>query len=179
MFSLKCSNIDNILTPAKCGDVGFDLVASSDPIIVGERISQDSPYFESIDFIEYEVDLKIEPDVGYYSLVYPRSSISKYNLQLCNSVGVVDNGYRGNIRIRFNYIWQPKDLSMMKYIKDTEPEYIYENFVTEIDENKIYKKGDKIAQLVFCKSLIPSLSEGVLTKTERDSGGFGSTDLKQ
>ena len=175
MFSITCSSLQNILCPAKKGDVGFDLIASSDPVIIGEKTAEDSPYYESIDYIEYEVDLKVEPPEGYYSLIYPRSSISKYNLQLCNSVGVIDNGYRGNIKIRFNYIWQPKDLVKLKYIKDSEPVYIYENYVSEVDLQKIYKKGDKIAQFVFSPSFIPQLQEGQVSESERSDSGFGSS----
>lgn len=178
MFSVTCSNLKNILTPAKNGDVGFDLIASSDPVIVGERTGNDSPYYESIDYIEYEVDLKIEAPEGFFALVYPRSSLSKYNLQICNSVGVIDNGYRGNIKIRFNYLWQPKDLTKSKYIKDSEPDFIYENYISEVDFSKIYKKGDKIAQLVFNRALIPALVEGKASETERGDSGFGSSDQK-
>ena len=177
MFSVTCSNLSGILPPSKNGDVGFDLIADSDPVIVGEKTTEDSPFYESIDYIEYEVDLKIEPPDGCFSLVFPRSSISKYNLQLCNSVGVIDNGYRGKIKLRFNYLWQPKDVTKFKYIKDSEPEYIYENYVTEVDLEKIYKKGDKIGQIVFCRSLIPCLVEGEVSETERGAGSFGSTGL--
>lgn len=171
-----CSSLEGILNPAKSGDVGYDLIASSDPVIVGEKTGIDSPYYESIEYIEYEVDLKIEPPKYYHSLVFPRSSLSKYNLQLCNSVGVIDNGYRGKIKLRFNYLWQPKDLAVQKYIKDTEPNYIYENYVTEVDFEKIYKKGDKIGQLVFCKSRTPQLIQGKVSETERSESGFGSTN---
>jgi dUTPase len=177
MLPVTCSNFSNILRPAKNGDVGFDLIASSDPKIVGERTGEDSPYYESIDYIEYEVDLKIEPPKDFFSLVFPRSSISKYNLQLCNSVGVIDNGYRGKILVRFNYLWQPKDVTKFKYIKHNEPEFIYEHYVTEVDFEKIDKKGDKIAQLVFSQSFIPSLVVGQVGETERGAGCFGSTGI--
>ena len=175
MFQVTCSNLKNILPPAKIGDVGYDLIASSDPVIVGEKTGIDSPYYESIDYIEYEVELKIEPPDGCFTLLFPRSSISKYNLQLANSVGVIDNGYRGRIKIRFNYLWQPKDLTKSKYIKDYEPEFMYENYISEVDFKKIYQKGDKIAQLVFCRAYIPTLVEGEVSETERGGTGFGSS----
>lgn len=175
MFTVKCSNLENILVPAKKGDVGFDLVASSDPRVVGQPISKDSPYYESIDYIEYDIDLQIEVPEGYYCLIFPRSSISNYNLQLSNSVGVIDNGFRGKLKARFNYILQPDLIERMKYIKDYDKEYVYENFVTEINYDKIYKKGDKIAQIVFQKYLIPELVKGELSVTDRADGGFGST----
>lgn len=173
MLPVICSSLKNICQPQKKGDVGFDLVATSDPKIVGAITGENSPYYESIDYIEYDVDLKIEMPEGYFGLIFPRSSLSNKNLQLCNSVGVIDNGFRGNLKARFNYIHQPKDFTHLKYVKG---DYIYENFVTEIDMDKIYKKGDRIGQIVFFKSLIPELVEGEVSETERGSGGFGSTN---
>jgi dUTP pyrophosphatase len=172
MFSVTCSSLDNICLPQKKGDVGFDLIATSEPKIVGERVG-DTPYYSSIDYIEYDINLQIEPPDGFFGLVFPRSSVSNKNLQLCNSVGVIDNGFRGTLKARFNYLAQPKHLMLQKYI---DGDYIHENFVTEVDMDKIYKKGERIAQLVFFKSLIPDLIEGEVSETERNFGGFGSTN---
>jgi dUTPase len=174
MKSVIVSNLESVIPPSD-EDVGYDLIASSEPRIVGEKISNDDFLYESIDYVEYDVDLKIEPPQGFHSLIYPRSSLSNYNLQLCNSVGVIDNGYRGSIKVRFNYLWQPKDLDMAKYIKESEPMYIYENLVVKIDFDKIYKKGDKIAQIVFCPSYVPKLILGKFSETKRGECGFGST----
>jgi dUTPase len=41
-------------------------------------------------------------DCGFY--LYPRSSISKTNLRLANSVGIIDSGYRGNILAIFDIL---------------------------------------------------------------------------
>jgi len=174
MFSVICSNLNNINSPSKNGDVGYDLIASSDPIIMGNKITKDSLYYNSVDYIEYEVDLKIEPPDGCFSLVFPRSSISKYNLQLCNSVGVIDSGYRGKIKLRFNYISQPKDLLILNQYEPTKQKET-KNIALEVNLDKIYKKGDKIGQIVFCKALIPCLIEGEVSSSERGEDGFGST----
>ena len=40
--------------------------------------------------------LNNDKNIGYY--LYPRSSISKTPLILANSVGIIDSGYRGNIK---------------------------------------------------------------------------------
>jgi len=67
---------------------------------------------------------------------------------LCNSVGVIDSGYRGEIELRF------------RYIKNT----------TE------YNIGDKVGQLViipYPKIEFEEVEE--LTETERGTNGFGST----
>ena len=41
-----------------------------------------------------------DKNIGYY--LYPRSSISKTPLILANSVGIIDSGYRGNIKACFD-----------------------------------------------------------------------------
>ena len=38
---------------------------------------------------------------GFVGLVFPRSSIRKYDLTLSNSVGVIDSGYRGELQATF------------------------------------------------------------------------------
>ena len=97
--------------PAYSGDAGCDLIAYSDPVIVGETKTPKSKLYSSISYIEYDTNVTVAPqdESQYFSLVYPRSSISKYNLNLANSVGVVDSGYRDTIKVRFRYVYQPKD----------------------------------------------------------------------
>ena len=41
-------------------------------------------------------DMTVGAPTGYY--VYPRSSISKTPLRLANNVGIIDSGYRGNVK---------------------------------------------------------------------------------
>lgn len=174
MNKVIISNEDSIKNPANDGDVGFDLIACEHPVIVGEKVDELNPYYKSISYIEYDTGLKIQPEEGYYSLVYPRSSISKTNLVLANSVGVIDNGYRGTIKLRFKYVAQPEDISFYGTIKqeDYYPSY---HACTEVNELKIYKKGDRIGQLVFVKCEIPTCEIGEVSETERGEGGFGST----
>ena len=63
---------------AKPGDAGMDLVATSVD-------------FNNSQYIEYGTGLAIEIPEGYVGYVFPRSSNSKYDLQLCNSVGIIDS----------------------------------------------------------------------------------------
>lgn len=147
-------------------------------------------YFNSIDYIQYDTEIQVEPSsinivskpmgLGskeststfvednngpYFTLLFPRSSLSKYNLQLANSVGVIDRSYRGNIILRFNYVWQPSDLTFMKG-----------SIVGKINKDKIYENGNKVGQLVVFKEIYPQfiINEN-LTDTERGKNGFGST----
>jgi dUTPase len=146
-------------------NIGFDIKAISYEII-GEKING---YYRSIDYIEYDTgifidSLKRNSEEQIYTLVYPRSSISNKNLLLCNSVGIVDPNYRDSIKIRFKYLYQPKDIKILNDI-----------FVIEVDENKIYAIGNKIAQLVFSKTLPISLEYVPELMPSDRNGGFGST----
>ena len=51
-------------------------------------------------FIEYGTGLAVEIPEGYVGLLFPRSSLSKTSLVLANHVGVIDSGYRGEIKFR-------------------------------------------------------------------------------
>jgi len=109
-------------------------------------------------------------------LLYPRSSIIKKNLILANSVGVIDSGYRGTIKVCFRYLIQPEDMKVVegKSFRGKEAKGI----VSSIDPNKVYQEGDKIAQLLPCKHndlMINYVDE--INSTERGSGGFGSTGI--
>jgi|TARA_R100000479_G_scaffold176076_1_gene128975 dUTP pyrophosphatase len=158
--------------PVFAGDAGYDLVAYSNPEIVGTRKTPKSKIFKSIDYIEYDTNVCVAPDqeTMFYSLVYPRSSISKYNLILANSVGVVDSGYRNTIKLRFKYIVQPCDFVF------TESKEKLDGI--RVDEEKIYNKGDKIGQLVWAAHNKPYVEfTQTLPPSERGPGGFGSTGI--
>lgn len=124
---------------AKVGDAGLDLTC----------VSMESNEM----YIEYDTGLAVELEDGYVGLVFPRSSISKYHLNLANSVGVVDSGYRGSIKLRFK-----KTLDKS-----------WEN---------LYNVGDKVGQLIimpFPKVELVEVAE--LSDSVRGSGGFGSTGV--
>jgi dUTP pyrophosphatase len=164
-MKLTINSTDYINTPANVGDAGWDIIAQSEPKIIGARAY--GPYWKNIEYIEYDTGLEIAPEEGYHTLVMPRSSISKTNLFLRNSVGLIDNGYRGTIKLRFGYIFQPNHLIIHQ-----------DQLICELDDSKIYKKRDRIGQLVFAKTIEPSdISAGTLEETQRGEGGFGSSGL--
>jgi len=159
-----------IKLPENKGDAGYDLISSSAPKVVGEIYQ--GYLFKNISYIEYETNISIEPnsdefeDYDFFSYLFPRSSISKYNLSLCNSVGVIDSGYRGTIKVRFNYLIQPENISIVDG----------KHLLTSIDKSKIYQKGDKICQLIFSRHIHPKIFMTKKTnQTKRNKGGFGST----
>jgi dUTP pyrophosphatase len=77
---------------AKPGDAGLDLTATS------EEWNDDKS------IVTYGTGLAVEIPEGYVGLVFPRSSVSKTTLNLTNSVGVIDSGYRGEIMFKFRYL---------------------------------------------------------------------------
>jgi len=118
---------------ARLGDAGMDVVATSKKV--------------SDKFIEYGTGLSFEVPEGYVMLVFPRSSISKKDLILSNSVGVLDSGYRGELFIRFQSMGEEH-----------------------------YEVGDRIAQIMILPYPGIEFEEvGELSETIRGDGGFGST----
>jgi dUTPase len=152
-------------------------------------------FFESVNYIEYGTNLFIAPQdeeeiVGfrrnenpnpieshditwharprhYFVQNYPRSSISRYNLVLANSVGTIDGGYRGQIFCRFKYIFQPEDLRIER-----------ERIIGGVNLSKIYQQGDKIVQMIV-QQTNPILFETIeeLPESLRNTGGFGSSGV--
>ena len=163
---IKTSDIETFPKRANSDDIGLDLISRTDPVIVGQKIKiKDIDYFESIDYIEYDTEVTFAAQAPFYALIFPRSSLSKYNLSLCNSVGVIDPGYRGNVKVRFNYNFQPQDLISQRG-----------KIYGKVNEEKIYKKGDKICQLIWTTENSPILEYvDKLPPSDRGIGGFGST----
>lgn len=121
---------------AKNGDAGLDLVVTEVNVI--------NPFL-----VEYRFGIALEIPENYYADLRPRSSIYKTLQSMCNSVGLIDSGFRG-------------ELKMMCYKIP---------FLS-----KTYKIHEVAAQLVILPfpqiNLIPKTK---LTETERGEGGFGHT----
>ena len=174
--------------PENKGDAGYDIVAVNEPRVVGS-VYQGLNY-TYISHIEYDTEIQVQPEkvlyeippntsmvakkYDFYLLLYPRSSIIKTNLVLANSVGVIDSGYRGNIKVCFKYIIQPEDMKIVEGKNFSGGRS--KGIVSSINPQRVYQKGDKIAQLIPCKhndmniKFVESLQE-----SERGEGGFGST----
>lgn len=129
----------NAVIPARAHewDAGFDLVCTG--------VDEDRRH----SCVVYHTGLAFEIPDGYVGLLFPRSSIYREDLALCNSVGVVDSGYRGEVMLRYRKL-QP---------------HIHR-----------YSTGDRVGQIVFVRLPEVELSESdTLTSTDRGEGGFGST----
>jgi dUTP pyrophosphatase len=128
-----------LLSPARAGDAGVDLRAA-EPISLkpGER-----------GLVRTGLALAI-PE-GYAGFVQPRSGMAiKKGLGLLNSPGLIDSGYRGELKI---------------IVINLDPEAVLE-----------IERGDRIAQLVILP--VPDVvyeEVDQLPPSERGEGGFGST----
>ena len=131
------------------GSVGMDLTAVSKE-------------YDEYGNVVFGTGISIQLPDGYYADLRPRSSISKYDLVLANSVGTIDADYRGELILKF---------------KPTLRKSTWNNGVYETDEVKEYEIGDRISQLVILPYLKVSFVEvDELSDTERGTGGFGSTN---
>ena len=125
------------------GDCGLDLYCPED-ILIKAKSTQ-----------KIDMKIKCEPfknsslktHCSYY--LYPRSSISKTPLRMSNSVGIIDSGYRGNLIMVVDNIY---------------------------NEDYLVKKGQRLCQI--CSPNLNSIKFKLVSKlsdTTRGSGGFGST----
>lgn len=126
---------------AKPGDAGMDLTAFSKKVENGLYV--------------YGTGLAFEIPPGFVGLVFPRSSISKKELTLANSVGVIDSGYRGEVCFKFRDV-----------VRDDW------DYCDPFD----YSVGDRIGQLIIMPYPQVEFEEvEELEDTERGDGGFGSS----
>lgn len=152
----------------KKGDAGMDLTAVD-------------YYFDEDGNIVYQTGLCIEIPEGYVGLIFPRSSVSKVDLFLTNSVGVIDSGYRGEILVKFKPVafFEPDDNTEFDknkfkscthtHLPQHEDEYVYEKTIK-------YQLGERIAQLIVLPYPYIEFKEvEELTQTDRGDGGFGSS----
>lgn len=126
-------------TRAHAGDAGLDLYACEPAHIgPGERWSVGT-------------GVAVEIPDGHAGLVLPRSGLAKKNgIALVNSPGLIDAGYRGEIRV---------------LLLNTDPAELFR-----------VAAGDRIAQLVITPITLAEPVERVaLAESARGEGGFGSS----
>jgi dUTP pyrophosphatase len=118
---------------ARHGDAGMDVIA------VGREVTDK--------YVEYKTGLVLEIPEGHVCLIFSRSSVSKKDMLLCNSVGVLDSSYRGELILRFQKLGE-----------------------------EIYEIGEKVGQImIFPYPEIEFEENSDLSETKRGDGNFGST----
>lgn len=124
-------------TYARHGDAGMDLTAISKS-------------YDEHGNVVYGTSLAFEIPCGFVGLLFPRSSNTKKDLILGNSVGVLDSGYRGEVVLKFKML---------------------------IGSDGDYEIGDRIGQIIIMP--YPQIEFNLvdeLSSSDRGVGGFGSTD---
>ena len=126
-------------TPSRANatDAGFDLFA------ISMKWDAEQTY------IEYGTGIAVEIPIGHVGYIFQRSSVSNVQQYLSNAVGVVDSGYRGEIRFRF------RDCKSVL---------------------RRYKVGDRVGQLIIMPiPLVEFVEVAELSNSDRGEGGFGSS----
>lgn len=141
-MSLKVRRLDGralLPTRAYPGDAGLDLYALEEEVLApGQRASVGT-------------GIAVEIPDGHAGLVLPRSGLAaKHGITLVNAPGLIDAGYRGEIRVLL--------------------------LNTDRDEAFTVRHGERIAQLVLVRVEAPEVVEvRELALSERGAGGFGSS----
>ena len=145
--SIPCIKVfrddDSAVIPYKSrySDAGYDLT------IIKEYKKLNS------NTVIYDTGIKLEIPNGYYVEIVPRSSISRSGYILANNVGIIDQGYRGNLYIALTKI-NDECLDLTLPWKCCQM----------IVKKQIYSK------LVLCDSV-----QGDIENSNRGTGAFGST----
>ena len=141
MSVLKFKKIsENAVIPDQktSGSCGFDLTCIAEHKVI-------SPITKM-----YKTGLIVVPLDGFHTEIVPRSSIIKTGYVLANSVGIIDNDYRGELLI------------VLTKIDESKPDLVVPFCVTQLLLRKDYE---------FTVSIVDEISE-----TVRGNGGFGSTN---
>lgn len=138
-------------TYARHGDAGMDLTATSKS-------------YDEHGNVCYGTSLAFEIPTGFVGLLFPRSSNTKKDLILGNSVGVIDSGYRGEVVLKFKPVGN-----------------VFKDDGSAVDLHPItidsYEIGDRIGQIIIMP--YPQVEFNLvdeLSSSDRGVGGFGSTD---
>jgi dUTP pyrophosphatase len=129
-------------TYAREGDAGADLTASTDVVLPCRGGRAVVP-----------TGVAVAIPAGYAGLVVPRSGLAaRHGLTCLNAPGLIDSGYRGEIRV---------------ILVNHDPEQDY-----------TVSRGDRVAQLVLVKveqAAFELVGQSGLEGSERGTGGFGHT----
>lgn len=165
LIELYTSSVEvhnNKLVNNKYMDSGFDLFATQLEKKEGEHWSKMNFQVKAeMVIMAKDPEKVVEDSIFYFNSAYcihPRSSLSKTNLRLANSTGIIDSGYRGCLMGMFD------DLLTQG---------------VEVNPNHIVKPYDRVVQ-ICAPNLMPmfvclTFNEEDLSSSERGEGGIGST----
>jgi len=146
-YKPRIDNHNNSILNNNFADSGFDLLVP-DSIIFDKKIETTFIDFEiKCEMITLNTKTNNYNNNAYY--MYPRSSLSKTPLMLANHTGIIDSGYRGNLKgafmIDYNVV---KNTRLLQICHPS----LYPIYVIVVNETE-------------------------LSTSERGCGGFGSTGV--
>jgi dUTP pyrophosphatase len=123
-------------------------IRSSEGAAGFDLVSAHDITLQSCDKAIVKTDVAIKVPIGTYGRIAPRSSLAaKHFIDV--GAGVIDSDYTGNVGV-----------------------VLFNHSKTDYE----IKKGDRIAQLIIEKIMVPEIVIVVsLSETERGHGGYGST----
>jgi deoxyuridine 5'-triphosphate nucleotidohydrolase len=146
--TIKVFKVDEravIPSKSRYSDSGYDLTIISEY----KRLTSNT--------VIYDTGIQLEIPNGYYVEIVPRSSISRSGYMLANNVGIIDQGYRGNLYIALTKInGEAPELSM--------PWKCCQMIV----KKQVYSRLEVAAATLGAATAIETSSRG--------TGAFGSTD---
>lgn len=172
------------------GDNGIDLPLIEDTVFIPGTVSK------------VNLGIKLQPiDTSYGLDLRPRSSIGNFPLILTNSIGLIDNNYRGVVGAKLYYPYRGLKSSVLAFglfifsilslISIDKNNHYFQVGAASIlglmslyniafnEKPLILKKGVSILQLVSpTTEPIELIIVDTLDETTRGTGGFGSTSNK-
>jgi dUTPase len=170
--TIKVFKVDEravIPTKARYSDAGYDLTIISEY----KRLSKNTAI--------YDTGIQLEIPNGYYVEIVPRSSISRSGYILANNVGIIDQGYRGNLYIALTRINAEADADGCTGAGA-------DAAGVNIDDLAEWRLPWKCCQMIVKKQIYSKLvlggdlkgDEGCVSgigKSARGAGAFGSTGM--
>lgn len=138
-------------------DAGWDLTATSKK-------------WDDMGNVVYGTGLAMEIPEGYVGLLFPRSSIAEKHLTLSNSVGVIDSGYRGEIKFKF------RPMGYRYTLWDRIRTKLGFRCYVSAQHSVEYKVGERIGQIIIMPyPQVMYVDWPFLSESDRGAGGYGST----
>lgn len=148
---------------------GFDLFAQEDMIITGDTVL-------------FDLGFRTKVPKDHVAIIVPRSGLgAKFNVQLANTVGVIDEDYTGTWMAALQLGGRGTKVNELDWLSTAYKQSSLEE-IPDLDDNEemkalLIRHGDAFAQVLFLP--VPKvevvITHGELEQTERGEGGFGST----
>jgi dUTP pyrophosphatase len=154
LYKYHITNHNTQIISERYPNSGFDVLMLEDVVF-------------KVPFQTILVDLGVKMEMFHYNLhlsqytsaafhMLPRSSLSKTPLMQSNHVGVIDSGYRGNLKVPLRFL----------------PEEGVPNYTVETKTRLV-----QVCHPSLCPIYVVLMEENDLSSTSRGSGGFGSTGI--